>query len=88
MVTSFTSFSRMNTKFSRTDKPKGKFAQSNINLVYRGNATEIQSKPSECFIVREHFVVYIFMVFCSFGVHCVLLGLVCTKFENYIFFSN
>ncbi|EUB62726.1 hypothetical protein EGR_02522 [Echinococcus granulosus] len=36
----------MNTKFSRIDKPKGKFAQSNINLVYRGNASEIQSKPT------------------------------------------
>ncbi|VDM33447.1 unnamed protein product [Hydatigera taeniaeformis] len=36
----------MNTKFSRTDKPKGKFAQSNINLVYRGNASEVQSKPT------------------------------------------
>ncbi|KAL5969812.1 Protein PRRC2C [Taenia solium] len=36
----------MNTKFSRVDKPKGKFAQSNINLVYRGNASETQSKPT------------------------------------------
>ncbi|VUZ50396.1 unnamed protein product [Hymenolepis diminuta] len=36
----------MNTKFSRPDKPKGKFAQSNINLLYKGNASEIQSKPT------------------------------------------
>ncbi|VDO05534.1 unnamed protein product [Rodentolepis nana] len=36
----------MNTKFSRTEKPKGKFAQSNINLLYKGNASEIRSRPT------------------------------------------
>nr|CDS29541.1 BAT2 N terminal [Hymenolepis microstoma] len=36
----------MNTKFSRPEKPKGKFAQSNINLLYKGNASETRSRPT------------------------------------------
>ncbi|CAH8594011.1 unnamed protein product [Dicrocoelium dendriticum] len=36
----------MNSKFSKSEKTKLKFAQSNINHVYRGNAAETQHKPA------------------------------------------